>query len=74
MPSPVEREGPLLRRAADGFLAWDYEHRSQEAVTRLAAWIRERTLRYREDVLDGESFAVSVSFAVREASLLHALS
>ena len=36
-----------------GFLAWDYEHRSQEAVDRLAAWIRAGKLRYREDVLHG---------------------
>ena len=36
-----------------GFLVWDYEHRYNEAVTRLAAWIRSGQLRYREEILDG---------------------
>ena len=36
-----------------GFLIWDYEHRYDEAVARLAAWIRNGQLRYREEILDG---------------------
>jgi NADPH-dependent curcumin reductase CurA len=36
-----------------GFLIWDYEHRYGEAVARLAAWIREGKLRYREEILEG---------------------
>ena len=49
----VERH--LLNKSArmQGFLIWDYEHRSDEAVTRLAAWIRSGRLRYREEILDG---------------------
>ncbi len=49
----VERH--LLNKSArmEGFLVWDYEHRSQEAVTRLATWVREGNLRYREEILDG---------------------
>lgn len=49
----VERH--LLNKSASmhGFLIWDYEHRYEEAVSRLAAWVRQGKLRYREDVLDG---------------------
>lgn len=49
----VERH--LLNKSArmQGFLIWDYEHRYQEAVTRLAQWIRGGQLRYREEILDG---------------------
>jgi hypothetical protein len=34
-------------------LVWDYEHRYEEAVTRLATWVREGKLRYREEILQG---------------------
>ena len=49
----VERH--LLNKSArmEGFLVFDYEHRSQEAVDRLASWIRGGKLRYREEFLDG---------------------
>lgn len=49
----VERH--LLNKAArmQGFLVWDYEHRYEEAVVRLADWVRSGTLRYREEILDG---------------------
>jgi NADPH-dependent curcumin reductase CurA len=49
----VERH--LLNRSArmQGFLIWDYEHRYDEAVTRLASWIRNGQLRYREEILEG---------------------
>jgi NADPH-dependent curcumin reductase CurA len=36
-----------------GFLASDYAHRREEAVQALAGWIREGSLRYREEILDG---------------------
>jgi hypothetical protein len=56
-PSPL---GPrmvrqlLVKRArAQGFVAFDFAHRVEEAVTRLAAWVREGRLVYREDILDG---------------------
>ena len=32
---------------------WDYEHRYEEAVARLAGWVRSGKLRYREDILHG---------------------
>lgn len=56
-PWPTGRrpERHLLNKSArmQGFLAWDYEHRYEEAVPRLAAWVREGRLHYREDILDG---------------------
>lgn len=56
-PWPVgpRAERHLLNHAArmQGFLVWDYEHRYEEAVTRLAAWVRSGQLRYREDILEG---------------------
>jgi len=36
-----------------GFLIWDYEHRYQEAVARLATWVRQGRIRYHEEILDG---------------------
>jgi NADPH-dependent curcumin reductase CurA len=49
----VERH--LLNMAArmEGFLIWEYEHRYEEAVTKLANWLREGRLRYREEILAG---------------------
>lgn len=49
----VERH--LLNKAArmQGFLIWDYEHRYDEAVAKLAGWIRSGQLRYQEDVRMG---------------------
>lgn len=54
-PQGPRPERHLLNKSArmEGFLVWDYEHRSQEAVARLAAWIRSGSLRYREEILDG---------------------
>jgi NADPH-dependent curcumin reductase CurA len=36
-----------------GFLVLDHAHRYEEAVSRLAAWIRDGRLAYREDIVDG---------------------
>jgi NADPH-dependent curcumin reductase CurA len=36
-----------------GFLLFDYQHRLEEAVARLAPWIREKKLVWREEILDG---------------------
>jgi len=36
-----------------GLLVFDYAPRYEEAITRLADWVRAGTLRYREDILDG---------------------
>ncbi len=44
----------LVKRArVQGFVAFDFAHRAEEAVARLAAWVREGRLAYREDILDG---------------------
>jgi NADPH-dependent curcumin reductase len=49
----VERHLLVKRARMTGFLVTDYQHRNDEAVTRLAAWLREGRLRYREDIADG---------------------
>jgi len=54
-PTGPRVERHLLNKAArmQGFLVWDYEHRYEEAVARLAGWVRAGRLRYREEILDG---------------------
>ena len=54
-PTGPRPERHLLNKSArmQGFLVWDYEHRYEEAVARLAGWIREGKLVYREEILDG---------------------
>lgn len=54
-PSGPRPERHLLNKAArmQGFLVWDYEHRYEEAVARLAGWVRDGRLRYREDIVEG---------------------
>ena len=54
-PSGPRVERHLLNKSArmQGFLVWDYEHRYEEAVTSLAAWVREGKLRYCEEILNG---------------------
>ena len=49
----VERHLLVKTARMEGFLVFDYEHRTEEAVPRLAEWVRAGRLRYREDVLDG---------------------
>jgi NADPH-dependent curcumin reductase CurA len=49
----VERHLLVKRARMQGFLYFDYAARLEEAVSQLAAWIREGRLRSREDVLDG---------------------
>lgn len=43
----------VSRASVHGFLVFDWYHRREEALARLAAWGREGRLRFREDVLDG---------------------
>jgi hypothetical protein len=44
----------LVKRARwQGFLYTDYVHRSEEGLARLASWLREGRLRYREDIAEG---------------------
>src|SRR4029453_3624171 len=54
-PAGPRVERHLLNKSArmQGFLIWDYEHRYQEAIARLSAWIRSGQLRYREEILEG---------------------
>ncbi len=54
-PAGPRVERHLLNKSArmQGFLVWDYEHRYEEAVSRLAAWVRNGSVRYREEILDG---------------------
>jgi len=49
----VERYLLVKRARMAGLLIFDYEHRYEEAVVRLAAWVRDGRLRYREDIIDG---------------------
>jgi NADPH-dependent curcumin reductase CurA len=51
---PIMERWFLIRRARmQGLLASDFAHRYDEAFTRLAQWVREKKLRYREDILEG---------------------
>jgi NADPH-dependent curcumin reductase CurA len=43
----------VARARVEGFLLFDYAHRHEEGLARLAAWSREGRLRHREDILDG---------------------
>ncbi len=58
-PSGPRVERHLLNKSArmQGFLVWDYEHRYEEAVAKLAAWVREGKLKYREEIVDGMAAA-----------------
>ena len=49
----VERHILVKRATMSGLLIFDYAHRYEEAVARLAAWVRVGKLAYREDILDG---------------------
>ncbi len=49
----VERHLLVKRARMSGFLVFDYRHRYEEAVMRLAAWVREGRIRYLEDIRDG---------------------
>ena len=49
----VERHLLVKRARMAGLLVFDYQHRYEEAVARLAEWVRQDRLRYREDIIDG---------------------
>ena len=36
-----------------GFIVWDFASQEKEALTKLAEWIKEGKLNYREDIVDG---------------------
>jgi NADPH-dependent curcumin reductase CurA len=54
-PEPTFAPGLLIvfRARMEGFLINDYAHRFGEAHARLARWVADGTLRYREDVTEG---------------------
>ena len=54
-PQPTFHPGLLVvyRARMEGFLIYDYAHRFGEAIPRLAAWVAEGRIRYKEDVLEG---------------------
>jgi NADPH-dependent curcumin reductase CurA len=49
----VERHILVKRAKMSGLLIFDYAHRYEESVSRLAQWVREGKLHYREDIADG---------------------
>jgi NADPH:quinone reductase len=54
-PEPTFHPGLLIvfRARMQGFLVGDYAHRFDEAAARLARWIAEGKIRWREDVTEG---------------------
>jgi NADPH-dependent curcumin reductase CurA len=54
-PEPTFAPGLLIvfRARMEGFLVTDYAHRYDEAAMRLATWVAESKLTWREDVTDG---------------------
>lgn len=49
----VERAILVKRAQIAGFLIFDYQHRYEEAVARLADWVRAGRIQYREDISVG---------------------
>jgi len=49
----VERHLLVKRARMSGLLIFDYQHRYEEAVARLAEWVRAGRVRYREDIVEG---------------------
>jgi hypothetical protein len=49
----VERHLLVKRARMAGLLVFDYQDRYEEAISRLAAWVRAGQLRYREEIRDG---------------------
>ena len=49
----VERHLLVKRARMSGLIVFDYAHRYEEAIARLAAWVRDGKLRYREDIAEG---------------------
>ena len=49
----IERHVLVKRARIQGFLLFDYQHRYEEAVARLAGWVRAGRLVFREEILDG---------------------
>jgi hypothetical protein len=57
----------LVNRARiQGFLVWDYSNRYAEGMARIARWIKEGRIKYREDFVDGLENAPEALIAVLE--------
>ena len=54
-PQPTFHPGTLIvfRARMEGFLVSDHAHRFDAAAKRLAAWVADGSIRYREDITDG---------------------
>jgi NADPH:quinone reductase len=54
-PEPTFHPGALIvfRARMEGFLVTDYAHRHAEGLQRLARWVADGSIRYREDVTEG---------------------
>ena len=54
-PKPTFHPGALIvfRARMEGFLVTDHPHRFGEAGQRLARWVADGSIRYREDITDG---------------------
>lgn len=54
-PSGPRAERHLLVKRARmmGLIVFDHQHCYEEAIARLATWVSEGKLRYREDIVDG---------------------
>jgi NADPH-dependent curcumin reductase CurA len=49
----IERHLLVKRARMSGMLVFDYAHRFDEAISRLADWVRAGKLAYREEIRDG---------------------
>ncbi len=49
----VERHLLVKRARMSGLIVFDFQHRYEEAVARLADWVRAGKLNYREEIVDG---------------------
>lgn len=49
----AERHLLVKRASMQGFVIFDYAHRFEEAIARLAQWLRDGRLQYSEDILEG---------------------
>src|SRR5207237_4548118 len=62
-PEPTFHPGALIvfRARMEGFLVTDYAHRYDEAAPRLARWVADGSIRYREHVTEGLAHAPRAS-------------
>jgi NADPH-dependent curcumin reductase CurA len=59
LPDGPDRVPVLMRQVLSnrvllrGFIVWDFAEQEQDFLDEMGAWIRERRVKYREDVVDG---------------------